>query len=490
MAPLLQPLVPSIGRRMGRAVWWWAVLWGVVLGCAAWLAVRHEMKELFDDTLRMAATEMLAPVLTRTLEAQAQRPLPQRAPGAAASGPVATASPLAIDQTMMWQLVHHGEEPLVLQSSSAAPAEAIFSFPTAGFTDTAQWRVFGLALAAQGHWLYVAHAQGERVETGLELALAVGLATLPMALLALVWLRLRLRQELQPLQRLALRLSSLDALPGGLVLGPPERSELGPVHLALETLTARLELRLARERAFTAHAAHALRTPLAGIDAQLAVALREAAPAQQPRLQRARDAAGRLQRVVAALLALFRSGHEPQRQPLDLVTLLARTPLPGLQLEVRQDHALQADADLVHAALLNLLDNSSRHGAHRAWVSTAQPQVLRVVDDGPGVDAQRRAQLQQALDAGGTEQPAGLGLLLADLVARSHGGRLRLLPGAPGFVVELHLQAAGGGLSPGDDSPPASSPASAPAFLPAFVPASLPASPPESPPSSANPRTP
>ncbi len=469
MKPFSQPqtqrpaAVPSISQRMGRALWWWAVLWGLVLTSAAWLAVRHEMSELLDDTLRVAATDMLAPLLTPSLglppgsvaaanvsaapvaaltaESFAAAAAASAAASIAASAPVPLPAP-AGDQRLMWQLVRHGATQTVLRASPAAPPESVFPAPTAGFTDTPQWRVFGLALAPSGPWLYVAHAQDERVETQLELALAVGLATLPMALLALLWLRLRLRHELQPLQRLAQRLSNWDTPERGLPLGAPERSELGPVHLALETLTARLQLRLARERAFTAHAAHALRTPLAGIDAQLAVALREAAPAQQPRLQRTRAAAGRLQRVVAALLALFRSSNEPQRQPLALAELVQPTPLAGLQVHVQQDHALHADADLVHAALLNLLDNSLRHGAHQAWVSTPAPQVLRVADDGPGVDAQRRAQLQQALDAKGTDTPPGLGLLLADLVARSHGGRLQLLPSATsGFVAELHLQA-------------------------------------------------
>ena len=79
---------------------------------------------------------------------------------------------------------------------------------------------------------------------------------------------------------------------------------------------------MAHERAFTAHAAHALRTPLAGMDAQLAVALREAPLALQPRLQRVREASGRLQRVLAALLTLFRSDLALHRAPLDLPALI------------------------------------------------------------------------------------------------------------------------------------------------------------------------
>jgi C4-dicarboxylate-specific signal transduction histidine kinase len=65
-------------------------------------------------------------------------------------------------------------------------------------------------------------------------------------------------------------------------------------------------------------------------------------------------------------------------------------------------------------------------------------------DDGPGVSAERRQALQEALDAQAYDDVPGLGLTLADLVARAHGGRLRLPPPAGrGFAVELSLGAGG-----------------------------------------------
>src|SRR5512134_193270 len=99
------------------------------------------------------------------------------------------------------------------------------------------------------------------------------------------WLRLRVRRELQPLQTLSERLRMHDPLARSPLLGAAERAELAPVHAAIDALGQRLADRVAQERAFATHAAHALRTPLAGMDAQLAVALREVAPEHQPRLQ-------------------------------------------------------------------------------------------------------------------------------------------------------------------------------------------------------------
>ena len=269
--------------------------------------------------------------------------------------------------------------------------------------------------------------------------MSAALATLAIALLAHLWLRARLRQELLPLEHLAERLARHDPLILGATLGAAERAELRPVHAAIDALTDRLARRLAHERAFTAHAAHSLRTPLAGIDAQLAVALRECPAQLQPRLQRVRSAAARLQRVVTALLTLFRSGVDLRRQPLDLASLVGRLPIEGLSITVEASQTLSADGDLLAAALLNLFDNALRNGASHVIVSTPASAALRVHDDGPGVSAARRSELQEAIAAQAYEGHTGLGLMLADLVARAHGGRLSLPEVDRGFAAELRL---------------------------------------------------
>ena len=93
-------------------------------------------------------------------------------------------------------------------------------------------------------------------------------------------------------------------------------------------------------------------------------------PPHRPRLQRVRTAAERLQRVVVALLAMFRSGAEVQRSEIDVGALAARLPIEGLVMEARGTTPLNADADLLTAAVLNLLDNAQRHGARSVTFST------------------------------------------------------------------------------------------------------------------------
>ncbi|HLO93747.1 MAG TPA: sensor histidine kinase, partial [Burkholderiaceae bacterium] len=231
---------------------------------------------------------------------------------------------------------------------------------------------------------------------------------------------------------------------------------------AVTELGQRLARRIESEQAFAAHAAHALRTPLAGMDAQLALAEREAGADAQPRLARTRAAVERLKRVVQSLLAFFRPQAEMELQTMALADLVAQLPVEGLQIELEGEGSLYCDPSLMSAAVANLMDNALRHGARRMRLSAdgdGRGQVLRICDDGPGLDADRRAGLLRQLrgTAGGepaavpgvpAEDSLGLGLKLAALVAQAHGGELDLAAGEPawpGLQVILRLWQQGQG---------------------------------------------
>jgi len=417
----------SIRGGVLRTQFVWSVLGGLALAVALWLAMQSEVEELLDDSLSSAAELLIGPML-ETLPLTPQAPVAVAAP-ARDGGP-----------RFVWQLVRHDPAASVLAAASDAPRLPLVGAPAAGFTDVPGWRVYGRALGQGGRMLYVAQSHHERTEVRLEMIMTVLLAGLPLLALGLLWSNLRLRQELQPLQLLSTRLAAFDPLQPDARLGRTDCAELQPVHAAIDDLVARLSQRITLERAFSAHTAHALRTPLAGIEVQLAVALREAPAALQPRLQRVRAATTRLQHVVVALLAMFRSGSAIERQALDLDTLAAGLAVEGLQLKVQPGAPLVGDADLLSAALLNLLDNAQRHGATSVTLSVQPPCWLRVQDDGSGVTRERRQALQAALTAQDYERTTGLGLMLADLVARAHGGRLLLPEGAqPGFTAVLDL---------------------------------------------------
>ena len=75
----------------------------------------------------------------------------------------------------------------------------------------------------------VAQTTDERVEAGTEIALAALFAGAPMTVLAVLWLRSRIRRELQPLRELSQRLAHYDPMQPGATLGAAEREELRPV---------------------------------------------------------------------------------------------------------------------------------------------------------------------------------------------------------------------------------------------------------------------
>jgi signal transduction histidine kinase len=411
---------PSIHRRLANALLLWSLLGSVGVALAVALAAQYELEELLDETLQATAAQLAATLVdTRRTAAEVL--------------------PAADDDEFAWQVV--SADGHVLQRAANAPSEPLLRPGSAGFADVGSWRVHARSLDSAGRWLIVAHALEERREAQFDVVLGAALAALSIGLLGHLWLRLRVRDELRPLERLSERLAAYDPAQTQPMLGPAERAELEPVHGAVEDLARRLAQRAAQERLVAAHAAHALRTPLAGMDAQLAIALRESAPEARPRLQRVRDASIRLQRVVRSLIDLFRIGADVRRETVRLAPLLAHLPVSGLTVDVDAQATVAADPDLLAAALSNLLDNAQRHGARRVIVSTPLAATVRIADDGSGIEPARLTALRDALRTQAYEGQTGLGLMLADLVARAHGGGLRLPEVASGFAVDLMLAA-------------------------------------------------
>ncbi len=426
--------LPSIRARLSHKLLRVSLVWGLAVTAVVWSMVRHEVDELMDNTLQESA-EIIYGLLD--LHAGA---LPLKA------GPAGAMAAPSHKEHLVWQLVDAHQT--VLLRSHRAPDQALLTVPAAGFADVGdQWRIFGMTFSppapdAPKLMLYVAQEGAERREARIEASVVVIGSAMLVGLACALWMRIWVRRELQPLDELSESVRTFDPLRPDAVLPPATRTELAPMQHAITDLGQRLAQRVASERAFTAHAAHALRTPLAGMDTQLAVALRECPPELQPRLLRSREAVGRLRRVVNALLTLFRTGSEPHWEPVQLDALLAYLPFDGLDIQAPQHLVLHADPDLLAAALLNLLDNAQRHGASRVTV-TARPQGrdmwVAVRDNGSGIPPDERQRLQTAIDAQDYAALSGLGLMLADLVARAHGGGLLLRDEGEGCTVQLRL---------------------------------------------------
>ncbi len=426
--------LPSIRQRLSRALWAASVAWSLAVAAVVGAVVGHEVHELMDETLRESAQILNGLLSSKTL------PLPPQ------PGGVMPAPPHQED--LVWQIVNLQQQ--LLLRSHQAPVQPLVALRNKGFADAGDhWRVYihelGPGVGQTGLVLLVAQRTSERDEALLSASLYTVSSALLVGLLCALWLNRRVHHELQPISELSQAVGCFDPLQPQAQLPPAARQELQPMHQAITEMGARLARRVANERAFTAHAAHALRTPLAGMVAQLAAAQRMSPAATQPLLLLARQAADRLRRVVAALLTLFRTGSELHPQPVLLGELVQQLQVDGLAVTVADTPAFVADPDLLAAALANLLDNALRHGATQVHINMHTDDgttCIALADNGPGIPDAERLQLQQALAEQNDQGHSGMGLMLADLVARAHGGTLRLPASPAGCTVELRLATA------------------------------------------------
>lgn len=420
--------MPSIRQRLSRTLVVVSLIWGLAVAAVVTAIVRHEVDEVMDATLRQASQILYT--LLHSHGPQLPRQIDDAAPASRQK------------EELVWQVVD-GANGVVLRSHQA-PAEPLAGIDLRGIVSIgSDWRVLVSTFDAGGRVLMVAQTGKERHEAKLEATEYTVGGALMVGLLCAAWLRSRVRRELEPLSALSPAVGQYNPLRPGAELADAQRQELQPLREAIMTLGSRLAARVNHERAFAGHAAHALRTPLAGMMAQLAAAQQVSPPQAQPMLKLARQAADRLRRVVSAILTLFRTGSEVRWQPVQLAKLVQQLQIDHLAFEVEPADTLVADPNLLAAALSNLLDNAIVHGAHtvrlRVHEAGTQGTCIVLTDDGPGMSEAQRQNLSDALRDQHYQGRMGMGLMLADLVARAHGGHVHLPPCTDGFRVQLWI---------------------------------------------------
>ena len=316
---------------------------------------------------------------------------------------------------------------------------------------------------ARQHWL----------DTVLLRVLLPNLLLLLIAAASVTWAVSRALRPLIDLKQAVERRSPRDLSPLDAGHAP---AEVRPLVSALNRLFALVNAQSDAQRRFVADAAHQLRTPLAGLQAQVEAWAQAARHVGQgdhlslrvDQLLRLRDATRRTSQLANQLLALSRADAlSADAQPLHQVDLkdlcenilalhLDAAAAKGIDLGLDSRPAqTRGHAWLLRELLINLVDNAVKYtpaGGHitlrcgqeregdvdMAWIG--------VEDDGPGIPEHEHERVLQRFYRlqGSVGEGNGLGLAIADEIARAHHTQLQLRTavGGRGLCVRVAFLAA------------------------------------------------
>ena len=269
--------------------------------------------------------------------------------------------------------------------------------------------------------------------------LAASLLVLPLMVLLL---HLAVKRSIYPLKELASELSERRADN----LAPVSRAvpqETQTLVDALNRLFARVQTSIEREQRFTSDAAHELRSPLAALKVQAEV-LALSDTAEQPyHLQQIQQSLNRAEHLINQLLTLARLDPEQglkntapihweslSSQVLQNTNLSAREKLIRLKREfLAEPPLLQGDDALLQLMLRNLLDNAVRYSPENSEVGLYfHADRIEVRDQGTGIAPEHLSRIKERFyrPAGQNAQGSGLGLSIAEHIAKLHGLTLKL----------------------------------------------------------------
>jgi two-component system, NtrC family, sensor histidine kinase HydH len=219
--------------------------------------------------------------------------------------------------------------------------------------------------------------------------------------------------------------------------------------------------RLATIGQFAAGIGHELRNPLGVIESSLFLLRQHLGQetASRPQVAKHLDRIGgevlRANKTIQDLLDLARN-RPPHRRPTALRQLVesatANALLPPMVrvtvAAVPADLAVHVDPDQIQQVLVNLFMNAAQAmpgGGHIQVAAETLPTTaaasIRVHDDGPGIPAEVRPRIFEALFTT-KAKGSGLGLALCRRIVEAHGGSIQLAPSDAGAAFVLVLPTA------------------------------------------------
>lgn len=293
--------------------------------------------------------------------------------------------------------------------------------------------------------------------------------TLPLAIIvSLILTQLLARGMTSPLREMTAAAQAMAAGDYSRRVHATSRDEVGQLATAFNSMAGDLQESDRLRRELIANVSHELRTPTAALRAQLENMVDGVTAPSAPALEAALTQTERLSGLVSSLLDLSRleaGASALELAEVPLATFLADAAAEGRLLGSDkgltfvvgvhpEGLTVPADAARLHQVLTNLLANATRHsprgGEVRIEASRVGTEVrIDVVDQGPGIAPEQRAQVFERfvrgnspavtgqISTGGT----GLGLAIVRWAVTLHGGRIEVADTDEGCTMRVTLPA-------------------------------------------------
>ncbi|MFT7532863.1 MAG: two-component system sensor histidine kinase QseC [Gammaproteobacteria bacterium] len=231
---------------------------------------------------------------------------------------------------------------------------------------------------------------------------------------------------------------------------------------ALNGLMIQLRNTLTRERSFISNAAHELRTPLAGMKAQVQVALKYPAHIDKS-LTNIVEGIDRTTRLANQLLtlsgvdSLIRLEKSENVNCKHLIVSVVRD-LSGLletksqviDIKLNSDIEVSGDDALLYTLFRNLIENALNYSPNHSKIRIAgfrnnAELAIFIIDQGPGIPIEKRARVFERFyrNTDTTQSGSGLGLTIVSIIAKLHNASVELTSNenAVGLCVVVSFRA-------------------------------------------------
>lgn len=298
-------------------------------------------------------------------------------------------------------------------------------------------------------YIQVAETLNKREALASNVLIDIIVPQLLLVLFTIIIIWFGVERGLQPLFDLQAAVSKRSYLDLSSIEMPDVPTEVMILVNSVNSLMRQLESVLSAQNRFIADAAHQLRTPLAGAQAQLELALLESDPDQhQELLERVSTSMERLSHTITQLLSLARNQQDASHNMVmsrvnlnkiaqEVTTDMVPTAIKkGLDLGFEADTQstiILGDTKRLKEMLYNLVDNALLYTPTGGKVTVkvqheAGEIVLSVIDNGPGIPKSEREKVFERFHRviGTGQEGSGLGLAIVMEIAQLHQANVEI----------------------------------------------------------------